>query len=135
MIVSEFNSAITDRLLEGAEAGLKELDLNYEVVKVPGAFEIPLIAARMADSGDYDALITLGVVIEGETEHYEMVCRATTDGIMRVMLDYKIPVIFEVLMVDDAEKAKARSSRNLSENKGYSAAKVAAEMIDVMKGL
>ena len=132
IIVSQWNTAITDKLQSGAERALKELNANYEVVKVPGAFEIPLMAAKMGESKEFDALITLGVIIKGETDHYDMICRACVDGISRVMLDFKIPIAFEVLMVDDAEKAKERAGDRNDNNKGYAAVGVVMEMLKLL---
>lgn len=135
IIVSQFNSEITDKLLAGAERGLKDLGkggayvtVEYEVFRVPGAFEIPLMAAHLAESKRFDGLIALGVVIKGETDHYDMICRGCTDGIMRVMLDYKIPIAFEVLMVEDEKLALARAGDD-STNKGYVAVGVIVEML------
>ncbi len=122
VVVSEFNSPITEKLLEEAERGLKEEGADYDVEKVPGAFEIPLIAQKMAKSEKYDAVIVLGCVIKGETDHYEMVCRACVDGLREVMMKYETPVVFEVLMVHDPELARART------HKGYTAVQVALEM-------
>ena|SRR3989338_5010423 len=133
IVVSQWNTAITDKLLHGAETGLRERDISFEVFKVPGAFEIPLMAAHLAGTGDFDGLIALGVVVAGETNHYNMICRACTDGILRVMLDHKLPIAFEVLMVDDAEKAKERASERMTHNKGYTAAGVVAEMVGLLK--
>ena len=133
IVVSQWNAAITDKLLHGAETGLREMDIPFEVFKVPGAFEIPLMAATLAEAGDFDGLIVLGVVVEGETNHYNMICRACTDGILRVMLDHKLPIAFEVLMVDDAEKAKARASDRMTNNKGYTAAGIVVEMVGLLK--
>jgi len=93
IVVSQWNTAITDKLLHGAETGLRERDISFEVFKVPGAFEIPLMAAHLAGTGDFDGLIALGVVVAGETNHYNMICRACTDGILRVMLDHKLPIV------------------------------------------
>jgi 6,7-dimethyl-8-ribityllumazine synthase len=133
VIASRWNSAVTDKLLSGAVTGLQEGDIEYEVVRVPGAFEIPLMALKMAESGDYDGLIALGVVIKGETLHYEMICRACVDGILKVTLDTRVPIAFEVLMVDDVSKAKSRASDNMKENKGHMAVAVVTEMIDVLR--
>lgn len=121
VVVSKFNDFITEKLLAECERGLKEFGLEYEVKWVPGAFEIPLVAKRMA--ADCDAIIALGCVIEGGTDHYDMVCRAVTDGIMRVQLDTDTPIVFEVLMVKKMEDAMARIE------KGYEAAKVAGELV------
>lgn len=133
IIATQWNTAIVDKLLHGAEIGLREMDIAFEVIRVPGAFEIPLMAAQMATTGNFDGLIALGVVIKGETDHYDMICRACTDGIMRVMLDHRIPIAFEVLMVDDAEKARARASDKMNGNKGYTAAGVVVEMVHLLK--
>lgn len=133
LVVSQWNLAVTDKLLYGAETALRELGVSYEVTRVPGAFEIPLMAAHLATQGGYDGLIVLGVVVKGETYHYEMVCRACTDGVMRVALDHGIPIAFEVLMVDDVEKAKARASDVFGQNKGYAAVGVVMEMIRLLE--
>lgn len=132
IIVSQWNTAITDKLLHGAETGLREIQATFEIFKVPGAFEIPLMARHLALRGGFDGFIALGVVIKGETDHYAMICRACVDGVSRVMLDHGIPIAFEVLMVDDAEKAKARASDRLTDNKGYAGAGVVAEMVNLL---
>ena len=124
VIVSKFNNEITEKMLFEAEKVLNEKEVNYEIERVPGAFEIPLIAQRMAKTGEYDALMTLGCVIKGETDHYDMVCRACVDGIREVMLKFDLPIAFEVLMVDSIKKAEARISR------GKDAAEVAILMAD-----
>jgi len=97
IIVSKFNDFVTEKLLAECERGLNELGLEHEVKWVPGAFEIPLAAKRMA--AKCDAIIALGCLIEGETDHYALVCRAGTDGIMQVQLEMDTPMVFEVLMV------------------------------------
>ena len=124
VIVSKFNNEITEKMLLEAEAVLNEKEINYEIERVPGAFEIPLIAQRMAKTGEYDALITLGCVIKGETDHYEMVCRACVDGIRKIMLKYDLPIVFEVLMVNSIKLAEARISR------GKDAAEIAIWMAE-----
>jgi len=126
--VSQFNQNITEKLLQGAIQGLEKEKISYAVVKVPGAFEIPLAALKMAKSKKYAALITLGVVIKGKTDHYEMICRACVDGIREVMLKYEIPIVFEILMVK-TEKLALQRAKNSRLNKGYIAAKVATELI------
>lgn len=133
IIVSQWTPSVTDKLLMGAETGLREMDAEYEVFKVPGAFEIPLMASHLASRGDFDGLITLGVIIKGETDHYDMICRACVDGIQRVSLDHKIPIAFEVLMVNEVALAVARASDHLPQNKGYTAAGVVAEMVGLLK--
>jgi 6,7-dimethyl-8-ribityllumazine synthase len=135
VIVSQFNVAITDRLLSGAEKGLKEQAIGYEVFRVPGAFEIPLMAAELAASGHYQGLIALGVVIKGETDHYDMICRACVDGIRQVMLEHRIPITFEVLMVSDAKLAMARAGDRPDNNKGYQAAYNAVSMVKHLQSL
>jgi len=121
VVVAEFNDFITDKLLSECERGLNELGLKYEVAKVPGAFEVPLAAKKMSEK--CDIVIALGCVIEGGTNHYDMVCRACTDGIMQVQLETGIPIVFEVLMVKKMEDAAKRVS------KGYDAAKVAHKLL------
>lgn len=105
VVVSEFNDFVTDKLLESCEAEL-ELELEYEVVKVPGAFEIPLTCKKLAHK--YDGFIALGCLIKGETDHYDAVCRACTNGIMQVQLEIEKPIVFEVLMVHRMEDALSR---------------------------
>jgi 6,7-dimethyl-8-ribityllumazine synthase len=124
IIVAKFNNEITEKMLFEAEKVLNEKGANYEIERVPGAFEIPLIAQRMAKLKEYDALITLGCVIKGETDHYDMVCRACVDGISKVMLKHDLPIAFEVLMVDSIKKAEARIGR------GRDAAEVAIFMAE-----
>ncbi|MDP4008018.1 MAG: 6,7-dimethyl-8-ribityllumazine synthase [Candidatus Peregrinibacteria bacterium] len=160
IVVSRFNDDITGNLLKGAIHGLKKYGVPdvdsdgenmIEIVRVPGAFEIPLTAQKLlrGETGGEacDVVITLGVIIKGDTEHYEYVCKETADGIMRVQLDEGKPVIFEVLMVDNIEKAYARSvvpvdengegeedkdgGSNWMKNKGYIAALNALEMINL----
>lgn len=135
IIVSQFNVAITDRLLQGAEKGLQEQGLDYEVFRVPGAFEIPLMACELAASGRYQGLIALGVVIKGETDHYDRVCGACVDGIRQVMLEHRLPIIFEVLMVHDAHLAIARSGERAEDNKGYQAAYQAVTMVQNLEAV
>lgn len=109
VIVSEFNEFVTEKLLESCEAELKEVGLEYDVVKVPGAFEIPLMAKKLA--GKYDSVIALGCLIKGETDHYDMVCRTCADGLMQVQLETQKPIVFEVLMVHKMEDAVARTDK------------------------
>jgi len=121
VIVAQFNDFVTDKLLAECERGLKELDLAYDIVKVPGAFEIPLAAKKM--SSKYDLIIALGCVIEGGTDHYDAVCRACTNGIMQVQLETGIPIVFEVLMVKKMEDAVSRVA------KGYDSAQTAFKLL------
>ncbi|MGH7769044.1 MAG: 6,7-dimethyl-8-ribityllumazine synthase [Candidatus Binatia bacterium] len=130
IIVSRFNSAVTERLLEGALEALKThggKEKDIEVVRVPGAFEIPLLAKKLAASGKYDALICLGAVIRGDTPHFEYIAEAVTQGIGAVVLEHRLPVSFGVLTTNNVEQAMERTGAK-SENKGFEAALTAIEM-------
>jgi 6,7-dimethyl-8-ribityllumazine synthase len=134
IIVSRFNSFISERLLEGAldtllRSGVEEGALD--VVRVPGAFEIPLMAQKMAKSGNYDALICLGAVIRGATSHYDLVANEVAKGIAQVGLDSGIPTIFGVLTTDTIEQAIERAGSKAG-NKGSEAALAAIEMINLL---
>ena len=137
IIVSRFNSFITEKLLEGAVDGLKshggEED-DITVIRVPGAFEIPLAADRMAFSGNYDALVCLGAVIRGDTPHFEYVSDAVTRGIGEAISKYRIPIGFGILTTNNVEQAMERSGSK-DANKGYEAALTAVEMIHVIRRL
>lgn len=134
LLVARFNDFITERLLEGAidalkRSGAKESDI--EVVKVPGAFEIPLVAARMAQKKRYDAIICLGAVIRGATPHFDYVSAEVSKGVASVSLDNQVPVIFGVITTDTIEQAIERAGTK-SGNKGWSAAISAIEMANLM---
>ena len=134
LIVSRFNSFICDRLLEGAidtlvRHGADEKQLT--VVRVPGAFEIPLAAKKMATSDKYDALICLGAVIRGGTPHFEYVSSEVTKGVASVSLDSGLPVAFGVLTTDSVEQAIERAGTKAG-NKGVEAAMSAIEMVNLM---
>ena len=135
IIVSRFNSFITEKLLAGALDGVKshggEED-NITVVRVPGAFEIPLVAERMAASGRYDALVCLGAVIRGDTPHFEYVSDAVTRGIGRAIWQHHVPIGFGVLTTNNVDQAMERSGSK-DANKGYEAALTAIEMVNVMR--
>ncbi|HXN07392.1 MAG TPA: 6,7-dimethyl-8-ribityllumazine synthase [Nitrospiria bacterium] len=136
VIVSRFNSAITGDLLSGALEGLKETHVrerDIEVIEVPGAFEAPQAAARIAKLRRPDAIIALGAVIRGETPHFEYISSETTGGLMRVALDSGIPVLSGVLTVNTLEQAVSRSTGK--ENKGREAALGAVEMALLFKSL
>lgn len=136
IVAGKFNQFIVEKLLNGAVKGLQEKGItNPLIVWVPGAFEIPLTAQKLALSKKYDAIITLGVIIKGETEHYEHVCQETAHGIAQVGLETGIPVIFEVLMCDTVAKALARATDDMKNNKGYHAAAAALDMIHLFKNL
>ena len=135
IILSRFNDFIGSKLLDGAIDELKRhgvSDDNIDIVKVPGAFEIPLVALKFAKTGRYNAIITLGAVIKGATTHYEHVSAELTKGIANVSLQTEVPVIFGVLTTDNIEQAIERAGTKAG-NKGADAAKAAIEMADLMK--
>jgi 6,7-dimethyl-8-ribityllumazine synthase len=137
VIVSRFNNFITVKLLEGALEGLKThggADDDLTVIHVPGAFEIPIVAARMSASGKFDALVCLGAVIRGDTPHFEYVCDAVTHGISKAVWEYRIPISFGVLTTDNVQQAMERSGVK-DANKGYEAALTAIEMVNVLRQL
>ena len=135
IILSRFNDFIGSKLLSGA---IDELirhgvsDENIDVVKVPGAFEVPIAAQKFAKSGRYNAIITLGAVIKGSTSHYDYVCAEVSKGVAQVSLQTGIPVIFGVLTTDNIEQAIERAGTKAG-NKGSDAAKAAIEMANLMK--
>ena len=137
VVAARFNEVITGRLLQGALDGLRSFgvaDDDVDVAWVPGAFEIPLVAGRLASSHDYDAVICLGAVIRGDTAHFELVAAETARGIMDVTRATGVPVIFEVLATEDLAQAEARAG-GAHGNKGWEAARAALEMaalLDVM---
>jgi len=137
IIVSRFNNFITEKLLNGALEGLKSHggeENDVTVIRVPGAFEIPLLAERMAASGKYDALVCLGAVIRGDTPHFEYVSDAVTRGIGEAISRHRIPIGFGVLTTNTIEQAMERSGSK-DANKGYEAALTAVEMINVIRRL
>jgi 6,7-dimethyl-8-ribityllumazine synthase len=135
VIVSRFNNFITEKLLEGALDGLRSHGAEEDritVVRVPGAFEIPLVAKSMAASGHYDALVCLGAVIRGDTPHFEYVCDAVTCGLAKAVWKYRLPIGFGVLTTNDVQQAMERSGAK-DANKGYEAALTAVEMVNVIR--
>jgi 6,7-dimethyl-8-ribityllumazine synthase len=137
LIVSRFNDFISAKLVEGAVDALKRHGAGEEqllVVKVPGAFEIPLTAKRLAESGKVDAVICLGAVIRGSTPHFDYVAAEVSKGIAVVALETKIPVAFGVLTTDNLEQAIERAGTK-SGNKGWDAAVAAMEMVNLFKQL
>lgn len=135
IVVSRFNQEITERLLQGAVARLKELEIaenELHVAWVPGAIELPLIAQQFAKQENCEAVICLGAVIRGETDHYDYVCQQVSYGCQRVALDYDVPVIFGVLTTENAEQAWERSG-GAQGHKGREAAEAAIEMIALMQ--
>lgn len=130
VVVTSWHSEITDGLLAGAERALQAAGNDtYEIWRIPGAFELPLAAQKAVDAGA-DAVIALGVVIQGETPHFEYVCRAATDGLNRVQLDSGVPVGFGLLTVDNAQQALDRAGLPGSkEDKGAEAVEAAVAMV------
>ena len=137
IVVGRFNEFISTRLLDGALDNLKRHEVEDDDVQVawaPGAFELPLVAQRMAASRRYDALICLGAVIRGGTPHFDYVAAETAKGIAKVSLDSGVPVIFGVLTTDTIEQAVERAGAKAG-NKGWSAAATAIEMASLAKTL
>jgi 6,7-dimethyl-8-ribityllumazine synthase len=137
IVVSRFNELITSKLLGGALDTLKRHEVsedNIDVAWVPGAFEIPLIAAKMAKSGRYDAVICLGAVIRGSTTHYDYVCNEVAKGVATVSLKHDIPVMFGVITTENIEQALERAGSKVG-NKGSESAQGAIEMINLMRAL
>jgi 6,7-dimethyl-8-ribityllumazine synthase len=135
LVVSRFNSFISDRLMEGAMDALRRSGAEEEdcvVVRVPGAFEIPLAAKKMAKSGRYDAVICLGCVIRGATPHYAYIASEVTKGIALLSLESEIPVALGVLTTDTIEQAIERAGTKVG-NKGFDAALSAIEMANLLK--
>ena len=135
IVAARFNEIITSKLLSGAMDGLLRHDVfeeDIDVAWVPGAFEIPLIASKMAKSGKYDAVICLGAVIRGSTSHYDYVCNEVSKGIAAVSLSEGIPVMFGVLTTENIEQAIERAGTKAG-NKGYDCALGAIEMINLIR--
>jgi len=137
LVVSRFNSFICDRLVEGAVDALVRHGADagqIDIAKVPGAFELPLAAQRMAQSGRYDALICLGAVIRGSTPHFDYVAAEVSKGLASVGLASGLPVAFGVLTTDNIEQAIERAGTKAG-NKGFEAAVTAIEMVNFLKKL
>ncbi len=135
IVVARFNEFITSKLLGGAIDGLQRENVNpddIDVAWVPGAFEIPLIAKKMADSGKYDAVICLGAVIRGATSHYDYVCAEVSKGVAQVSMSAGIPVMFGVLTTDTIEQAVERAGTKAG-NKGFECAQGAIEMVNLIR--
>ena len=135
IVAARFNEFITSKLLGGAVDALKRHDVdedNIEVAWVPGAFEIPLIASKMAKSNKYDAIICLGAVIRGNTTHYDYVCSEVSKGIAHVSLNSDIPVMFGVITTENIEQAIERAGTKAG-NKGFDCAVGAIEMVNLIK--
>jgi 6,7-dimethyl-8-ribityllumazine synthase len=137
IVVSRYNHFITEKLLDGALDGFKSHggdDDKVTIVRVPGAFEIPLIADKLAASGRYDGLVCLGAVIRGDTPHFDYVCDAVTRGIGAAVQAHKIPIGFGVLTTNDVQQAMERAGAK-DANKGYEALLTVVEMISVLRQL
>ena len=137
IVVSRFHEAITSRLLDGALAGLRRRGVRDDAVDVawvPGAFEIPLVASRMAGTGAYDAVICLGAVVRGETAHFDLVAGEAARGAADVARATGIPVIFEILATETIAQAEARAG-GAHGNRGWDAAETALTMADLLDRL
>ncbi|PEE33430.1 6,7-dimethyl-8-ribityllumazine synthase [Bacillus cereus] len=135
IVVGRFNEFITSKLLEGALDGLKRhgvAENDIDIAWVPGAFEIPLTAKKMTNSGKYHAIIALGTVIRGATTHYDTVCNEVANGVASLSLQTEVPVIFGVLTTETIEQAIERAGTKAG-NKGYESAVAAIEMIHLLQ--
>ena len=137
IVAAKFNEFITDKLVEGAEEALSENGVegaDVTIAYVPGSFEIPVVASKMAHSGDYDAVICLGAVIKGDTDHYEYVAGEATRGIAEVALSCGIPVIFGILTTHNMQHALERAGGRKG-NTGHSCAITAIETVNVLRAI
>ncbi len=137
IVVARFNEFITSKLLSGAVDALTRHDVAddcIDVAWVPGAFEIPLIASKMANSGKYNAVICLGAVIRGNTSHYDYVCSEVSKGVAQVSMSSQIPVMFGVVTTENIEQAIERAGTKAG-NKGYDAAMGAIEMVNLIRAM
>lgn len=135
IVAARFNEFITSKLVSGAMDGLRRHDVNEDDVSVawvPGAFEIPLVASKLAKSGKYDAVICLGAVIRGSTSHYDYVCSEVSKGIAAVSLETGVPVMFGILTTENIEQAVERAGTKAG-NKGYDCALGAIEMVNLLR--
>jgi len=137
IVAARFNQTVVDKLLEGALEGFRKhgvAENDILVTRVPGSFEIPLVAQKLAKSGKYTAIITLGAVIKGETDHYDHVAGAATNGVLNASLQSGVPVIFGILTCDTLEQAINRAGAKAG-NKGFEAALTAIEMANLLTKL
>lgn len=135
IVVGQFNAHITSRLLEGAQATLFKAGAareNITIAHAPGAFEIPLVAKKLAQTKNFDAIIALGCVVRGGTHHFDTVCHSAARGIQLTALETGVPVTFGILMTDTVEQAMERSGGRVG-NRGEEAARAAIEMANVLK--
>ncbi len=138
IVATRWNDHIVDRLLDAALEVLAETDIaddDITVVRVPGAFELPLMCDRLAETGDYDAVIALGAVIRGETPHFDYICAEAAKGLTDTALEYGLPITFGVITADTIEQADARSQPGEENNKGTEAASAAVEMVSILRQL
>ncbi|MGD9955628.1 MAG: 6,7-dimethyl-8-ribityllumazine synthase [Candidatus Nanopelagicales bacterium] len=136
VVAASWHDQVMDGLVGGASRALDELGVAYDVLRVPGAFELPLVAKAAATAPQYDAVVALGVVIRGGTPHFEYVCQAATDGLTRVALDTGVPVGFGLLTCDDEEQALARAGLPGSqEDKGREAVEAALSVALTLRGM
>ena len=137
IVAARFNEFIVSKLIGGAHDGLVRHGVseeNIDLAWVPGAFEIPLTAQKMAKSGNYDAVICVGAVIRGDTSHYDLVCNESAKGIAQVELATGIPVLFGIITTENIEQAISRAGSKAG-NKGYDCALSAIEMVNLLKQL
>ncbi len=137
IVAARFNEFIVSKLISGAVDGLKRHNVDDDDITlawVPGAFEIPVIASKLAKSGKYDAVICLGAVIRGATSHYDYVCNEVSKGVAHVSLETGIPVLFGVLTTDSIEQAIERAGTKAG-NKGYDCALSAIEMVNLSRAI
>ena len=137
LVVSRFNELLSSRLVSGAQDGLSRhgvTDEDVDIAWVPGGFELPLVAKKLADSGSYDAVIALGVIIRGGTPHFEYVASEASKGIAKASMDSGVPIMFGVITADTIEQAVERAGTK-SGNKGWDAALAAIEMANLLKNV
>jgi 6,7-dimethyl-8-ribityllumazine synthase len=137
IVIARFNSFVVEELLSGSIDALKRHgvnEANITIIRVPGAFEMPIVAKKAAESGEYDALITLGAVIRGGTPHFDYVAGECASGLSRIALETGVPIAFGVLTTDTTEQAIERSGTKAG-NKGADAAMSALEMVSLLRNL
>ena len=137
IIAARFNAVVVDRLVDGATEGLKRhgvAEANIDLVRVPGSYEIPLIAQKLGTSGKYVAVICLGAVVRGDTDHYDYVAGGAANGIANAALNTGVPIIFGILTCETMEQAMNRAGGKAG-NKGFEAAVTAIEMANLLKKL
>lgn len=137
IIAGRFNEFISSKLIGGAEDALRRHGVdsdNIDLAWTPGAYEMPIVAQKMAKSGKYDAVITLGAVIKGSTPHFDYVCAEVSKGVASVSLETGVPVVFGVLTTNTIEEAIERAGTKAG-NKGFDAGMTAIEMVNLLKGM